>query len=314
MRSVLLVLLAAALFGTTGTAQALGAPDADPVSVGAARLLLGGTALALVAVLSSRRRPPHTAPGSASGVGHTTVVVVGALAVVAYQPTFFAGVDRNGVAVGTLIALGTAPLATGALSWATTRAFPGVRWSVATLLSVAGLVWLTGAGPGTREGVDAVGLAASLSAGLSYAVYAVCSKRLLDDGWSPSKTMGTLFGAGALGTIPLVLFSDTTWIVTASGLTTVLWLGLATVLVAYLLFASGLRGLTAPVVATLTLAEPLVASALGIIVLGESPSLRVWIGVGVIVAGMIVLVGGSSPSSRSRRGQGPGANEAINTY
>ena len=43
-----LVLLAAVCFGTTGTAQALG-PDAAPAGVGAARIVIGGALLLLVA-------------------------------------------------------------------------------------------------------------------------------------------------------------------------------------------------------------------------------------------------------------------------
>ena len=52
-----LVLLSAVLFGTTGTAQALG-PDAAPVTVGAARIAIGGALLLLVA----RAVPAPAAP------------------------------------------------------------------------------------------------------------------------------------------------------------------------------------------------------------------------------------------------------------
>ena len=48
-----------------------------------------------------------------------------------------------------------------------------------------------------------------------------------------------------------------------------LWLGLATISIAYVLFTWGLGGLTAATAATLTLGEPLTASILGIVVLGE---------------------------------------------
>src|SRR6185295_13796906 len=84
-----LVLLSAVLFGTTGTAQALG-PDAAPVTVGAARIAIGGALLLLVAravpaaaapgrggswrwsparspSTSSRSSPPSTAPAWPSG-------------------------------------------------------------------------------------------------------------------------------------------------------------------------------------------------------------------------------------------------------
>ena len=43
------VLLAALCFATTGTAQALGPSGATPVGVGAARILVGGALLALLA-------------------------------------------------------------------------------------------------------------------------------------------------------------------------------------------------------------------------------------------------------------------------
>lgn len=42
------VVLAAVLFGTTGTAQALGPDGLTPLTVGAARIVIGGTALALL--------------------------------------------------------------------------------------------------------------------------------------------------------------------------------------------------------------------------------------------------------------------------
>jgi len=49
-------LIAAILFGTTGTAQALGPEGASSLSVGAARIVLGSAGLALVAWILSRRK------------------------------------------------------------------------------------------------------------------------------------------------------------------------------------------------------------------------------------------------------------------
>ncbi|MDQ3739885.1 MAG: EamA family transporter, partial [Actinomycetota bacterium] len=50
-----LVLLAAVLFGTTGTAQALG-PEGSPLDLGAGRIAVGGALLALAAWAVERRR------------------------------------------------------------------------------------------------------------------------------------------------------------------------------------------------------------------------------------------------------------------
>ncbi|MDO9398603.1 MAG: EamA family transporter, partial [Herbiconiux sp.] len=50
------VLLAAVLFGTTGTAQAFGPDGVAPGSVGAARILIGGGLLGLIALVATLRR------------------------------------------------------------------------------------------------------------------------------------------------------------------------------------------------------------------------------------------------------------------
>lgn len=51
-----LVVAAAALWGTTGTAQSLGATNA-PVAVGAARLAIGGGALVVIALIGGGAGP-----------------------------------------------------------------------------------------------------------------------------------------------------------------------------------------------------------------------------------------------------------------
>lgn len=304
MRAVVFILLAAVLFGTTGTARALGAPDVDVVSLGAARIVIGGGALAIVAwALSRRARAGAGGLAGAGGVagadapGGTRAVVVtvliGGVAVVAYQPAFFLGTERNGVAVGTLVALGSAPLFTGAISWLLERRFPGARWVVATAVAVVGLAVLgasSASGVASTSSIDAAGLAGSLAAGLSYAVYTLASKRLLDRGWTGPTTMGAVFGTAAALGLLVLLGTDAGWILTVPGAATAVWLGLVTVLLAYLLFASGLRRLSAPTVSTLTLAEPLTAALLGVLVLGEQLSAESWIGLAAIGVGIVVLV------------------------
>jgi DME family drug/metabolite transporter len=223
------------------------------------------------------------------------VVLVGGFGVIAYQPAFFLGTSANGVATGTLVALGSAPIITGALNWALQRRFPGVRWAIATVVAAVGVA-LLGAASGLEAAghsggaIDPIGLAGSLAAGLSYAVYTLASKRLLDAGWAPPTAMGAVFGSAAVLAVPILLASDTGWLLTGSGAAMALWLGLVTVTLAYLLFGAGLRRLAAPTVSTLTLAEPLTATLLGILVLGERLEPLAWVGIAAIVSGIVVLV------------------------
>src|SRR3954466_6936345 len=100
-----LVLLAAVAFGTTGTARALG-PDASPVAVGAARVIVGAALLGLVAW---RGAPRADAPWS------RRALLAGAIGIAVYQLAFFAAVRDTGVAVGTVVALGSAPPPPGAV-------------------------------------------------------------------------------------------------------------------------------------------------------------------------------------------------------
>ncbi|HET8949999.1 MAG TPA: DMT family transporter, partial [Solirubrobacteraceae bacterium] len=133
----LFVLLAALCFGTTGTAQALGPDGIDPAAVGAARIACGGALLVAFALLVRRGRGP---------VWAWRPVLAGAAAVAAYQASFFAAVDDTGVAVGTIVALGSAPAITGALEWALHGRRPTSRWTAATALACAGVALLALAG------------------------------------------------------------------------------------------------------------------------------------------------------------------------
>ena len=127
MLPYLAVVLAAVCFGTTGTAQAFGPTEASAGSVGAARILIGGALLAVIALALRFRAGRRTAPPVARAAivaarkkNPAPLLVVAALGVVAYQPLFFLGTSQNGVAVGTVVALGSAPVITGGRR-ATTR-------------------------------------------------------------------------------------------------------------------------------------------------------------------------------------------------
>lgn len=296
MLPLLAVVAAAVLFGTTGTSQALGPDAATPSAVGAMRLLIGGTALAAVGLglgLRTRRRPgaPRLTARALS------LMAVTGVALAAYQPLFFVGTARNGVAVGTVVALGSAPVLAGVLEWALTRRRPRTTWMVATALALAGVAVLAFAGGGAA-GTDPVGFAGSVGAGASFAVFANAQRRLLESGWDPFTVAGAMGAGSAVAALAFLPFVDLTWVLAPSstalsGLAMSLWLGLATIALAYTLFTWGLQRLTAATAATLTLAEPLTAALLGVGVLGERLSGPALAGLVILGAGLLVLAWGS---------------------
>ena len=292
MRSSFFVIAAAVCFGTTGTAQAYGPGSASATAVGLTRIVAGGALLALVAWWVGGRsevRPSSTRP-------RLGAVLVGGAAMVAYQPAFFAGVRLNGVAIGTVVALGAAPALTGLLEWLVTRRLPSRPWFVATGCAVLGVALLGGLFDRAGAGLSLAGIAGSLGAALSYAVYALAAKRLLDEGASATLAAGSIFGTAALMGAPFLLLVDLSWLASASGLAMVVWLAAATVALAYVLFATGLQTLRASTVSTLTLVEPMTAGLLGLLLLDEHLATSGWIGLGVLLTGVVLL---AIPRSRA---------------
>ena len=80
------------------------------------------------------------------------------------------------------------------------------------------------------------------------------------------------------------------WLGSPSGAVTIAYLGLATISVAYLLYARSLSRLAGSMVVTLTLVEPVTATTLGALVLGEDIGAVSWLGA-VVVVGALVVIG-----------------------
>ncbi len=277
--AVAAVLAAAVLFGTTGTAQALGPDGTSPLGVGAVRLAVGG--LALLAVLP-------LVGGSAGGATRLWRTPLGLLAggcTALYQVCFFAAVERAGVALGTLVTIGSGPVFAGLLGAVLLRERVQASWLVATGTCVGGLALLSLAGSSAGT-ADPVGLLLALGSGAAYAAYTVAAKRLLRGGRASAEVMASAFALGGLLLLPLLATQPLAWLAGPGGWVLAAYLGLVTTTAAYLLFGRGLAVLAAGPVTTLVLAEPLVATALGVGVLDERlPALGV-AGAALVLAGL----------------------------
>ena len=276
----LLILLAAILWGTTGTSQALAPPGAHPLTVGALRLSVGGGGLLLFALLRGHlTRDCFCQPG---------VTLLAALLVAIYQLAFFMAVATTGVAVGTMVGIGSGPLFAGLLAFLIHKERPDRRWLIATSLAVAGLLVLFVPEPGSVSKVKTEGVLIALIAGASYAGYTLAIKRLLP-GRSPEAVIAVVFTIGAILLAPFLSRFDLSWATKPAGLLVVLHLGLVATALAYLLFAHALRTVAAVNAVTLSLAEPLTAAALGMLVLKERLTLAAIVGMLLILAGLTVL-------------------------
>ncbi|MEY2965299.1 MAG: EamA family transporter [Candidatus Nanopelagicales bacterium] len=269
------VLGSAALFGTSGTARVLLQPDAPAAGAAAARLIVGAAGLVAwasrtpegrQALLRLWRRPIIWAMG---------------VTVAAYQIFFFLAMSRTGVAVGTLASLALAPFMAGILGWIMREGAPGYVWLASTVLAITGVSLLT---VGAGDSRDVLGIAFGLAAGASYAFFTVFGVRFAREGEQPTHVLAASFAVSGVLLIPVFLMSGSWWM-SWSSMALILWLGLATTTLAYVLFGIGLRSLQPGHIATLNLAEPVFATLLGVFVLGEALG-----GLGVLGC-LLVIVG-----------------------
>ena len=288
------ILLGAAAFGSTGTAAHFAPAGASTASIGAARIAVGGALLAGIAVSTGegRRAVRQLLAGRAA---YRAALILAAVAVAGYQVCFFAAVRMTGVAVGTVVAIGSAPVFTGVLSRLTGGPRPGARWLLATAAAVAGCTVLVTGGRGS--GVAPAGVLLALAAGLCYAVYAVMAARLISGGSPETAVMGLLFGSAAVLLAPVLAASPPGWVLSGRGIAVVGYLGLVTTAAAYLLYGRGLRTVPAPVAVTLGLAEPVVAAILGLVVVGERLTGTGVTGLVLVGLALATLVGSPAPKA-----------------
>jgi DME family drug/metabolite transporter len=276
-RGPLLVFLAAVLWGTTGTAQALGPEGITAATVGFVRMV-GGSLLVGYAVIGKLATPLRRLPI------RPTLIAIAAMA--SSQPLFFAGVARTGVAIGTIVTIGVGPILAGVLGWVVRRERVEPRWHMATALSVGGALLLVSGGE--SAGVDPAGLGFAFAAGAVWAGYLLSAKALFDS-VDPVYAAGVVFVGAAIVLSPVLILSDPSWMVTAKGLLVVLWLAPITAGLSYVFFSRGLQETNVAVAATMSLSEPLTAAVLGLAVLGEPARPSTVAGIALIVAGLVLL-------------------------
>jgi DME family drug/metabolite transporter len=273
------VLGAALLWGTTGTAQAFAPVGYDPKVIGALRLLIGGIALLILALHRrelGRRQDWKWIP-----------VILAAAFTASYQLCFFAAVAKTGVAIGTIVGIGSAPIAGGLLGLIFRGEKPGRRWLLATILAIIGCSLLSLSGG--EIAIDPLGILLAIGAGASYAAYTLMIKGLLER-HTPNAVMAVVVCVGAIMLSPMLVNCDLNWLLQPRSIGVVLHLGLATMALSYWLFARGLQSVQVATAVTLSLAEPMTAATLGILILGEHLNAQAFFGISLILAGLVVLV------------------------
>lgn len=297
------VLAASVLWGTTGTAATF-APAVGPLAIGAAAMGVGGL---LQAGTAHRAIARHRA----ALASRWRLVLLGAVAVAVYPLAFYTSMHLAGVAVGTVVSLGSAPLASVVIERVVDRRRLSRRWAAAAAVGVAGIVLLCGAqalgDPASRPGAGSgsavgAGVALGLVAGATYALYSWAAHRLMLGGVPSHAAMGAVFGVGGLLLLPVLAATGAPLLASWGNAAVGGYMALVPMFTGYVLFGWGLARIPVSTATTLTLLEPAVAVVLAVAVVGERLPAVGWGGVALVVVCLAVLtVPGPSASRAERR-------------
>lgn len=296
----LFVLAASVLWGTTGTAATF-APDVSPLAIGAVAMGVGGLLQAAFAAKS-------IIAFSASLRTQWPTVALGSLAVATYPLAFYSSMHLAGVAVGTVVSIGSAPLASAVIERIVDkRRFTG-RWVAGAVLGLAGAVLLCLAEAGQADPASAAdpgwsapaGIGLGLVAGLTYALYSWAAHRLINTGVPSRAVMGAVFGLGGLLLMPVLAITGSPLVASWQNALVGTYMALVPMFAGYVLFGWGLARVRASMATTISLAETVVAAVLAVVVVGERLPALAWVGAALVVGSLFVL---TLPAPAGRKGR-----------
>ena len=307
------VLAASVLWGTTGTAATL-APAVSPLAIGAVAMGVGGLLQALYAAKPIRRQWRRL-------VEQWPLVSLGALAVAVYPLAFYTSMHLAGVAVGTMVSIGSAPVAAAVIERFADQKPLTRRWLAGALLGVGGAVLLSvaghrpdasvavavaggGAGLGLGTWAAPAGILLGLVAGTTYAVYSWAAHRLIGGGVSSRATMGMVFGAGGVLLMPVLFFTGRPLTESWTNFGVGAYMAIVPMFAGYVLFGWGLARIRASTATGLSLVETVVAAVLAVLVVGERLPTAGWIGAAAVLAGLVFLLPRASGQGEQEGGGG----------
>lgn len=292
---VILTLCAAFLWGTAGTAQSFALGATSPYWIGALRLVVA--CLFFHALFFYRNARKKEAPVTQSNEIQQTssnqsvywfCIAVTGICMGLYNLTFFAGIKATGIAIGTATTIGSAPIWAGIMQAIGMRKSPSGLWWLGTLCATAGGTWMV-LSQSTSWHIDPAGLIICLSAGFCYALYTLVSKRLVKIA-SPLTITKHTFSVAIFIAVPVAWFITGLPTLTSNSILVILYLGILTTGVAYLLYTQALKYISAATGVALGLIEPIVAFVLAITVAHEAVNMWAMVGLCLILAGLWLVL------------------------
>jgi len=273
------IVLASFLWGTTGVAASF-APDISALAIGAFSMGTGGVLLAIKSrhQLLVDYKLLFTQP---------KVIILGATSVAIYPLAFYTSMRLTGVAVGTVVSIATAPFFAAILELALNKKKVSLWWVSSFIIGAVGIVLLTmGKEHDTQTAystsLQSLGVLLGCIAGLTYASYSWAARQLIESGVQSQSSLSGLFGCAALLLLPSLYFTGDNLFSSSTNILVSLYMATIPMFLGYLLFGFGLKFINASKATLITLIEPLIATVLAVLIIGEKFRTVGWFGVALV--------------------------------
>ena len=271
------VALGTILWGTVGPVVKL-FPEGTAFQYSLVRNLSGTTALWLM-VLFSKNKKRYTKQD-------IIPILVAGTGAALFFPLYIKAFELTGVGVAAVVSIGVAPIFVGMIAWIALKQPPGKQWAIGTLIAVSGVVALNW--PSGDSTVNVLGIGFALAAAFGYSLQAT-GMGMISKRHTPFQCVAPMFTIGTIFQAPLSYGKDFSFLQDPMLLLGALYGGVVTVALAYAFFIYGIARIGAATAVTVGLMEPLTASILGVVLLGETVSAVGLIGSVLILAGLVVV-------------------------
>lgn len=274
------LVLAGVLWGTGGIAGAIlsDAAGLHALSVAAYRLVLGGLCTVLVLWLFGRLAGmPRTAQAA------RRLLVTGVLLAV-FQACYFSAVALTSVSIATMVTIGSVPVLVAAASAVAERRLPTPATALSIAAAVTGLGLLTWSPDGSGDRWQFLaGVLVALVSGSGFAAVTIVSRTAVA-GLDPVRTtaFGCLIGGALLS--PAAIWFGFAIPLDAAAITAAAYLGTIPTALAYAAYFRGLQRAHPVLAALATLLEPLTATVLAVVLLGDHLGPAGWCGGALLLA------------------------------
>ena len=281
-----LILLMVAFWSGNYIAGKIALRELSPLFLAGLRIGLAGvTMVPLYAWERAARRPKR--PPQAESLPHVVqLLILGLLGVTLNQFFFIVGLSRTSVAHAAIL-IGLTPIQVLIIAGVRGQERITARKAVGMAIALAGVALLKAFEPAAGTGATWLGDFFILLTGLCFALYTVFGKEVT--GEYSTITMNTYaYVGGAMALLPLTVWEATHQPlahVSAGAWLAAIYMALFPSVIAYLIYYHALAHMAASRVSAFSYLQPVFASIMGVVILGET------LGAPVIAGGAVILAG-----------------------